>query len=167
MKQFLASILLLIVAVAVGLGIRHRALMNSREAFMPYDLATSWKDICRDKFRESVPPEGRADSGPLSPDDANAPYLPLPLPAMPNGEALENWGSVTSQRCFSLDQSEALRPVNKTTNLLQRTNNYPRDHPDSCSAPSHEFLSTFYSPGGAIQSTPPRGTQFPPSTQCS
>jgi hypothetical protein len=166
MKRFLASVVLLLAVVAMGLAIRHQQVMNSREAFLSYDLATSWKDMCRDKFRETMTPEGQSEASPLSPDAANASYLALTLPEMKREEALNNWGAVTSQRCLSLDQSEALKAVNKTTNLLQRTNNYPRIHPDSCSAPLHEFVSTFYSPAGAIQAKPGRGTQYPPSTQC-
>jgi len=166
MKQFLACTILMIVAVAMGLAIRHQQVMNSREAFMPYDLATSWKDICRKGFEETMVPAGHDDAGPLSPDAVNASYLALPLPKMPLGEALNNWGAVTGPRCLSLDQSEPLRTVNKNTNLLQHTNNYPRQHPDSCSAPFHEFLATFYSPAGAIQPKPLPGTHYPASTQC-
>lgn len=166
MKHFVACCLLVLAAVAMGLAIRHQQVLNSREAFMPYDLATSWKDICRKGFEETVTPEGHEDAGPLSPDAANASTLALSLRPMPHGEALNNWGAMTSQRCLSLDQSEPLRSVNRTTNLLQRTNNYPREHPDSCAAPSHEFLSTFYSPAGAIQPKPLSGTNYPRSTLC-
>ena len=133
-----------------------------------YDIPTGWKDICRDGFKETIVPSGTPEVSPLSPDGAGASYLALSssLSPMPTQEALDNWGTMTSQRCLSLDQSEVLKDVNKHTNLLQRTNNYPPHHPDSCSAPSHEFLATYYKPAGAIRATPLAGTSFPPSTQC-
>ena len=160
-------VLLPFIIVAVGLMFLTRTpLYDGFASQRLYDIPTSWKDICRDGFKETITPGGNPDGSNLSPDAANASYLPLSLREMPHGEALNNWGAMTSQRCLSLDQSEALRPANARTNLLQRTNNYPRVHPDSCSAPNHEFVSTFYSPAGAIQATPLSGTTYPPSTQC-
>ena len=132
-----------------------------------YDIPTGWKDICRDGFKETIVPSGASESSTLSPDAASASYLALPLSPMGTTESLNNWGTVTSQRCLSLDQSEAVKAVNGKNNLLQRTNNYPPTHPDTCTAPLHEFLSTYYKPAGAIAATPLSGTNFPPSTQCS
>lgn len=131
-----------------------------------YAIPTGWKDICQDGFKETIVPSGAPEVSPLSPDAANASYLALPLRPMGTQESLNNWGTVTSQRCLTLDQSEPVKNVNKKTNLLQRTNNYPPQHPDTCAAPFHEFLSTFYKPAGAIAATPLAGTNFPPSTQC-
>jgi len=169
MKTATACILLACVAVAMMVAVRHRDAKNTIDAFAlqrVYDIPRGWKDVSREVFKETVTPAGTPEASTLSPDAAGNSYLALPLPAMGERDALNNWGAVTSQRCLSLDQSEALRPVNKTTNLLQRTNNYPPEHPDSCSAPSHEFLATFYKPAGAIRATPLAGTTFPPSTQC-
>ena len=171
MKTATTCILLLlgVVIVSFSLAGQFRDEKNIIDAFAlqrAYDSPRGWKDVSREVFNETVTPAGTPEDSTLSPNAANASYLALSLPAMGEREALNNWGTVTSQRCLSLDQSEALRPVNKTTNLLQRTNNYPPEHPDSCSAPSHEFLATFYKPAGAIRATPLAGTSFPPMTQC-
>jgi len=158
-----------VVIVGFILAGRDRHAKNIIDAFTlqrAYDIPTGWKDVSRNGFKETITPAGSPEDSTLSPNAASGSYLALPLPAMGERDALNNWGAVTSQRCLSLDQSEPLRSVNKTTNLLQRTNNYPPEHPDSCSAPSHEFLATFYQPAGAIRATPLAGTSFPPSTQC-
>jgi hypothetical protein len=169
MKTLVACIFLLFIAgVAVAMSSNRTAqtIIDSFAVQRVYDIPTGWKDICRDGFKETIVPAGTPEASVLSPDGAHNSYLALPLPPVPPQDASNNWGAVTSQRCLSLDQSEPLRTVGKDTNLLQRTNNYPPCHPDSCSAPSHEFLGTFYSPAGAIRATPFKGTTFPPSTQC-
>jgi hypothetical protein len=74
------------------------------------------------------------------------------LPAMNAPDALKNWGAMSSEVCYRSDASEALKP---TRNYLQRTNNYQRSHPDSCSAPNHEFIGTFYAPFDGVGRTPP------------
>jgi len=48
---------------------------------------------------------------------------------------------ITSERCRMVDASEDLM-LNGT--YAQRTNNYLRTFPDSCSAPRHEILLDFY-----------------------
>jgi hypothetical protein len=78
-------------------------------------------------------------------------------------QAVANWSRMTSEKCFRSDMGEQLKPVG---NYLQRTNNYVRSHPDSCSAPNHEFVGTFYQPHEGIGATPASGLPFPPSTQC-
>jgi len=79
-------------------------------------------------------------------------------------EAEAAWDKTTSQVCYQTDAGEVLK---KTRNYLQRTNNYPRKYPDSCSAPFHEFLGTFYAPStGGIGQTPATGTNYPRRTQC-
>ena len=84
------------------------------------------------------------------------------LPAMSVEEAESNWGSLTSEKCYRADIGESLK---KTRNYLQRTNNYQREHPDSCSAPNHEFIGTFYTPKDGVGRYPETGTKYPPSTQ--
>jgi len=84
------------------------------------------------------------------------------LPAMSVEEAESNWGSLTSEKCYRTDIGESLK---KTRNYLQRTNNYQREHPDSCSAPNHEFIGTFYTPKDGVGRYPEPGTKYPPSTQ--
>lgn len=49
----------------------------------------------------------------------------------------------TSQRCFESDFQEQ---SNKVGSYVQRTNNYKRAGPDSCSAPVHELVGSFYEP---------------------
>jgi hypothetical protein len=78
-------------------------------------------------------------------------------------EAVANWSKMTSERCFRRDLGEQLK---KTGSYLQRTNNYQHSYPDSCSAPNHEFVGTFYRPQEGVGSTPKSGLPLPPSTQC-
>ena len=47
----------------------------------------------------------------------------------------------SSKKCFEADFQKRLE---KTGNYRQMTNNYKRDGPDSCSAPNHELLLSFY-----------------------
>lgn len=73
-------------------------------------------------------------------------------------EADSYWGNFTSERCYRSDMGEVLKP---TRNFLQRTNNYKRSHPDSCSAPNHEFVGTFYRPHEGVGATPAAGIPYP------
>lgn len=78
-------------------------------------------------------------------------------------EAVNNWSRMTSEKCYKTDMGEQLK---KTRNFLQRTNNYQHSHPDSCSAPNHEFVGTFYQPHEGVGATPKTGLPYPPSTLC-
>lgn len=78
-------------------------------------------------------------------------------------QAVANWSRMTSEKCFRTDMGEQLKPVRS---YLQRTNNYKHTYPDSCSAPNHEFVGTFYRPHEGIGATPKSGLPLPPSTQC-
>lgn len=80
------------------------------------------------------------------------------LVPMPAEEAEGHWSQTTSERCFRSDQAEPLR---KVRNFLQRTNNYSRSHPDSCSAPNHEFVGTFYRPHEGVGAKPASGLPYP------
>lgn len=73
-------------------------------------------------------------------------------------EADAAWGKLTSERCYRTDMGEVLKP---TRNFLQRTNNYQRSHPDSCSAPNHEMIGTFYRPHEGVGATPATGLPYP------
>jgi hypothetical protein len=73
-------------------------------------------------------------------------------------EADQHWGDLTSERCYRSDMGEVLKP---TRNFLQRTNNYQRSHPDSCSAPNHEMIGTFYRPHEGVGATPKTGLPYP------
>jgi hypothetical protein len=77
---------------------------------------------------------------------------------MSEAQAVGNWGKMTSEVCFRSDIGESLK---KTRNYLQRTNNYQHLHPDSCSAPNHEFIGTFYTPFDGVGRYPSPGTNLP------
>jgi hypothetical protein len=121
--------------------------------------------IPQELFVASVPATGGvAPAGGLSPADATAPTAILDaVPAMDTATAEANWGQMTSERCYRTDIGESLK---KTRNYLQRTNNYTHAHPDSCSAPNHELIGTFYTPFDGVGRTPATGLPYPPSTQC-
>lgn len=119
-------------------------------------------------FVAKVAPGGADEASDLTPGGAYDPTTEkiiesAALPTMSVGEAESNWGRMTSQACYKKDIGESLK---LTRNYLQRTNNYARAHPDSCSAPNHEFVGTFYKPFDGVGRTPSCGTDYPPSTQC-
>jgi hypothetical protein len=113
-------------------------------------------------FVAKVTPGGNPDVSALSPGPAMTNQKLLDLPAMRTEEAESHWAEMTSERCYRSDIGESLK---KTRNFLQRTNNYSREHPDSCSAPNHEFVGTFYTPFDGVGRNPATGTRYPPSTQ--
>ena len=116
-------------------------------------------------FTEKVTPGGNDDGSRLAPGpafDASTEQI-LGTNAMDMQTARANWGKMTSEACYRSDKGEVLK---KTRNYLQRTNNYPRTHPDSCSAPNHEFVGTFYSPFDGVGSVPERGRTIPPTATC-
>jgi hypothetical protein len=49
--------------------------------------------------------------------------------------------SLNSCACYNLDFQNRIQ---LTGNYVQRTNNYKRENPDSCSAPFHELVNNFY-----------------------
>lgn len=119
-------------------------------------------------FRATVAPGGAEEDIGLSPGAAFADSTEkiiesAGLPAMSIAEAEGNFGKMTSQTCYKSDIGESLKP---TRNFLQRTNNYMHLHPDSCSAPNHEFVGTFYTPFDGVGRYPASGVNYPPSTQC-
>ncbi len=133
------------------------------------DLARLKRFWSREGFQNpwipTVPPEGVLESD-LAPANSvstekliSSDYL-VPFS---EEEAVANWSRMTSEKCFRTDLGERLKP---TGNYLQRTNNYQHSHPDSCSAPNHEFVGTFYKPHEGVGATPPTGLPLPPSTQC-
>lgn len=119
-------------------------------------------------FVPGVTPGGYDDDSALSPAaamnvGAEKLVASAALPAMNLSEAEANWGKMTSETCYRTDIGESLK---KTRNYLQRTNNYEHVYPDSCSAPNHEFVGTFYTPFNGVGNTPASGANYPPSTQC-
>lgn len=116
-------------------------------------------------FLPKVTPGGAEETSKLSPGGAMDPATEkliesAGLPAMSATEAERNWGVLTSERCYRADVGESLK---KTRNFLQRTNNYQRVHPDSCSAPNHEMIGTFYSPMEGVGRYPASGANYPAS----
>jgi len=153
----LMKVIYYVIAIYVFLQLLKILILSSKEGF------ELWKEIPRTPFLETETPTGHSDTTVLSPGSSSASYLALSLPPMGTEQARARFGGITSQICLGQDASEALKPVH---NYLQRTNNYKRDHPDSCSAPNHELIGTFYLPADAVQTTPPTGLAYPPSTQC-
>ncbi len=116
-------------------------------------------------FVPKVTPGGADEVSKLAPGSAfntSSEAILDTLPPMSEGTARSNWGKMTSETCYRSDIGEALK---KTRNYLQRTNNYQRSHPDSCSAPNHEFVGTFYTPFDGVGRTPESGGDYPPSTE--
>lgn len=128
--------------------------------------AEGYDNVPHDLFVPKVTPGGNNEPSALSPGGAMDPSTEAlvesaALPAMSREEARSNWGTMTSERCYRSDIGESLK---KTRNFLQRTNNYPHVHPDSCSAPNHEFVGTFYTPFDGVGRNPAGGGNYPPST---
>lgn len=48
---------------------------------------------------------------------------------------------LNSCACYAIDYENRIQ---RTANFVQRTNNYKRANPDSCSAPFHELVNNFY-----------------------
>ena len=130
--------------------------LNNQEGFV---------DVPADVFRSTIVPGGRDETSQLSPGSTANELLAesVKLPAMDQEQARANWGRMTSETCYRSDKSEVLK---KTRNFLQRTNNYQHSHPDSCSAPNHEFIGTFYKPFDGVGLTPENGQDIPPSSTC-
>jgi len=153
------------------LGLSHVNSFRLHEGFQAAEDMNNnrfWFKDWKDETFTNMVPTGVKEREQLSPADAfstSSEKLLSPLLQPLSTEAAEAaWDKTTSQVCYQTDQGEVLK---KTRNFLQRTNNYPRTYPDSCSAPNHELIGTFYEPSrGAIGRAPKAGTDYPPSTQC-
>ena len=134
--------------------------------FYKWQRNEAFANVPHSLFIPKIAPGGNEEATRMSPGPAMSGERLLAdgtVPPMSRSESLENWGKTTSQQCYGSDIGESLK---KTRNFLQRTNNYPRTHPDSCSAPMHEFVGTFYTPSNGVGNMPSSGTNYPPSTQC-
>jgi hypothetical protein len=148
-------------AAAIIMFVLYSGYMKKREL----DLEAFQNESQVNLDKEKAYPGGVNDRSGLSPEAVNAPGRLIEsagLPGMSTSESLSNLGKMTSERCFRADIGESLK---KTRNYLQRTNNYQRSHPDSCSAPYHEFVGTFYKPEDGVGLRPSAGTNYPASTQ--
>jgi hypothetical protein len=154
--------------VYIALGFAAFVVATVALAFYTYyeqERREAFENVPHDIFRAKVTPGGEAEDTRLNPGPAFTGERLLAdgtVPAMKNSEALSNWGRKTSENCYRSDIGESLK---KTRNFLQRTNNYSRTHPDSCSAPLHEFVGTFYTPTDGVGNMPKKGTHMPPSTE--
>lgn len=79
-----------------------------------------------------------------APDALNEPRRPYHLLAdvLPDAP-VDRVGCLTAGCCNATDFEAR---TNLTGNYLQRTNNYKRGYPDSCTGPFHEFVLRFYKP---------------------
>jgi hypothetical protein len=144
------AILILGLLVLLGLLGEYKFIVLGREGFMAKVPAPS----------VVTPLEPVENEEPLlgASLDLSLPLTSDRLIAQTVEESSENWGRMTSEKCFRYDMGE---PLTKTRNYLQRTNNYSRSHPDSCSAPNHEFVGTFYRPHEGVGATPATGLPLP------
>ena len=151
---------------AISVFIAFVALVTLLRAYAGYKME-GYANLSEAQGQATITPGGSEEISRLSPGGAADPATEklvesVELPAMDFTEAMSNWGSMTSEQCFKTDLGESLKP---TRNFLQRTNNYRHVHPDSCSAPNHEFVGTFYKPKDGVGRYPPTGLPYPASTE--
>lgn len=129
------------------------------EPFMAKECQDSWIPTASGRDYKGTP-EGReeVDAAPIRTPSTEMILVSDRLVAQTPEESQANWSRMTSERCYRSDMGEVLKP---TRNFLQRTNNYSRSHPDSCSAPNHEFIGTFYRPHEGVGATPESGMPLP------
>lgn len=98
-------------------------------------------DTSDPNFKVDAPTEG---SGTMSPADADLdvrqPYELLkdviPVKKSP--------GDLTAKTCYDKDFISQSDLCNSKLNYIQRTNNFPHNRPDNCSAPLTELVDSFY-----------------------
>jgi len=152
----------LAVLLIIGVAIVYSSYIKSKHGWEGFDdVPSAW-------FVPRLAPGGYEEESSLSPGPALSTTTETivesaALPAMDLITARGNWAKMNSETCYRSDIGESLK---KTRNYLQRTNNYVHTHPDSCSAPHHEFVGTFYTPFNGVGNKPACGTEFPVSTQC-
>ena len=153
--------------VYIALGCLMFAVLAIAKVWYDYfedERREAFENVDHDIFRAKVAPGGYDETTRLSPGPVATGERLLAdgtVPPMKTEESLANWSKGTSEHCYRSDIGETLK---KTRNFLQRTNNYSRTHPDSCSAPLHEFVGTFYTPENGVGNMPKPGTTMPPST---
>jgi hypothetical protein len=152
---YLAILLLIIVALMAYTG---EEKFKALETFV--GLTDGWMPTASGRNPEGVPQPAEASLIGAKAKSVGTEKLIASDRLQPMGaeEANAAWGKLTSERCYRKDMGEVLKP---TRNFLQRTNNYPRSHPDSCSAPNHEFIGTFYQPHEGVGATPATGLPYP------
>ena len=168
---FYTRILRMLELVAIGIVLYGVALIMYvyfQDYIQLHSKKEGFANVPSDIFTAKVVPGDNEDVSRLSPGPAmnvSTEYLVASnkLPVMDQQQARNNWGAMTSESCYRSDKGEVLK---KTRNYLQRTNNYSRSHPDSCSAPNHEFIGTFYTPFDGVGSVPEQGVQMTLAATC-
>ena len=98
----------------------------------------------KEPFADAPPVTGMVEMGAISgsPADIQNQRQPYHLMrgALPDAEK-DTVGTLTAQTCYEGDFQTRFQPVQ---NYLQRTNNYKRGTPDSCSSPMTQFVTSFY-----------------------
>ena len=130
------------------------------ETFVGLRAEDAWMPTASGRNPEGIPVGAAAtlEGAPIKTVETEMLLTSDRLIPMTAEESTTAWGKYTSERCYRSDMGEVLKP---TRNFLQRTNNYPRSHPDSCSAPNHEFVGTFYRPHEGVGATPATGLPYP------
>lgn len=82
---------------------------------------------------------GAISGSPADIENQRQPYHLL-RGVLPDAEK-DTVGTLGAQGCYETDFQTRFQPVH---NYLQRTNNYKRAAPDSCSSPMTQFVSSFY-----------------------
>ena len=126
----IAFLLIILVSQHTESSSRVRERIEVKEAFQNADVET--------------PVTGVTEMSELSPSPAtiDTPRQPYHLlkGVFPDA-ATDTPSTLTAEGCYKADFSHRLE---KTENYIQRTNNYKRGAPDSCSAPLSVFVNSFY-----------------------
>jgi hypothetical protein len=86
-----------------------------------------------------MPEMNSISGGPADLENQRQPYH-LMRGVIPDAEK-DTLGNLSAQTCYEGDFQTRFQPVH---NYLQRTNNYKRAAPDSCSSPMTQFVTSFY-----------------------
>ena len=123
-----ALILILIILISIIIILPRIFKQNTPKGPAPLVIPSTHLDL------EEVP----VDTAPANLNNRK-PYHSLDIPAATPAELSQ----VTAQKCYEMDESVAMEVLGKG-NYSQCTNNYKRTAPDSCSAPRHELITSFY-----------------------
>lgn len=149
-------VVLLLVLVLAALAYVGEDKFKALETFV--GLSDGWMPTASGRNAEGIPVGLGTEGAPVKNVETEKLLASDRLVPQTAEEADQNWSKLTSERCYRSDMGEALKP---TRNFLQRTNNYQRSHPDSCSALNHEFIGTFYRPHEGVGATPKTGLPYP------
>jgi hypothetical protein len=105
------------------------------------DVKEPFTDVSGEPVVSGVPSILEGGYAPAEADISNQrqPYHLL-RGSIPDAET-DRPGSLTAQTCYETDFQTRFQPL---SSYLQRTNNYKRATPDSCSSPMTQFVNSFY-----------------------